>query len=130
MVSSRYNQIMVYPDDQENTTFTTPWGTFMYAKMPFGLMNVGETFQMDMDIAFDDEKDKFIVIYLDDITVYSVSDEEHLKHLRMDFQICRKFGISLDPKKSNFDTGEGKLLGHIISKEGINIDPRRFEGIL
>jgi hypothetical protein len=61
-----YNKIMVHPDDQENTSFTTPWGTFMYAKMPFGLMNAETTFQRDMDIAFADEKDKFIVIYLDD----------------------------------------------------------------
>jgi hypothetical protein len=49
---SGYNQIMVHPDDQEKTTFTTPWGTFMYAKMPFGLMNAGATFQRAMDIAF------------------------------------------------------------------------------
>ena len=79
---SGYNQIMVHPDDQEKTTFTTPWGTFMYAKIPFGLMNAGENFQSSMDIAFSDEKDKFIFIYLDDITLYSVSDKEHLKHLR------------------------------------------------
>jgi hypothetical protein len=62
-VFSGYNQVMVHPDDQEKTVFTTPWGTFIYAEMPFGLMNAGETFQMDMDIAFADEKDKFIVIY-------------------------------------------------------------------
>jgi hypothetical protein len=67
---SRYNQIMVHPSDQEKTAFTTPWGTFMYAKMIFGLMNAGETFQRDMDIDFVDEKDKFIVIYLDDITCF------------------------------------------------------------
>ena len=66
----------------------------MYAKMPFGLMNAGETFQRVMNISFSDEKDKFIVIYLDDIIVYSVSDEEHLKHLRRDFHKCRKLGIS------------------------------------
>jgi hypothetical protein len=127
---SGYNQIMVHPDDQEKTTFTTPWGTFMYAKMPFGLMNAGAKFQRAMDIDFVDEKDKFIVIYLDDITVYSVSDEEHLKHLRRAFHKCRKFGISLNPKKSNFTMEEGKLLGHIISKEGIKVDPNRVEGIL
>ena len=67
---SGYNQIMVHPDDQEKTAFTTPWGTFMYAKMPFGLMNVGETFQRAMDISFADEKDKFFFIYLDDIDVF------------------------------------------------------------
>ena len=80
-----YNQIMVHPDDQEKTTFTTPWGTFMYEKIPFRLMNAGETFQISMDIAFFDEKDKFIVIYLDDITVFSDSNDEHIKHLRMVF---------------------------------------------
>ena len=58
-------------DDQENTTFTTPWVTFMYDKMPFGLMNVGAAFQRDMDIAFVGEKENFVVIYLDDITVFS-----------------------------------------------------------
>jgi hypothetical protein len=117
-------------DDQEKTTFTTPWGTFMYAKMPFGLMNAKENFQRSMDIAFYDEKCKFIVIYLDDITVFSDYDDQHIKHLRRVFQKCRKFGISLNPNKSNFGMKEGKLLGHIISKEGINIDPSRVEEIL
>ena len=60
---SGYNQIMVHPYDQEKTTFTTPWDTFMYAKIPFGLMNARETFQRAMDIAFVDEKFNFIVIY-------------------------------------------------------------------
>jgi hypothetical protein len=53
---SGYNQISVMPEDREKTTFTTPWGTFMYAKMPFGLMNAGATFQRAMDIAFIGEK--------------------------------------------------------------------------
>ena len=49
---SRYNQVKVLPEDQEKIDFTTPWGNFMYAKMPFGLMNIGATFQRTMDIAF------------------------------------------------------------------------------
>jgi hypothetical protein len=125
-----YNQIMVHPNDREKTTFTTPWGTFMYAKMPFGLMNVKATFQRAMDIEFADEKDKFILIYLDDIIVYSNSDKQHLGHLKKFFHKCRKFNISLNLKKSHFEMQEGKLLGHIISKEGIKIDPNRVEGIL
>ena len=86
---SGYNQILVHPDDRENIAFTTSWATFMYAKMPFGLMNVEATFQRAMDIAFVGEKDKFVLIYLDDITIYSSSHEEHLKHLKRVFLKCR-----------------------------------------
>jgi hypothetical protein len=70
-----YNQISVLPEDREKTTFTTPWGTFMYAKMPFGLMNTRATFQRAMGIAFIGEKDNFVVIYLDDIIVLSQSNK-------------------------------------------------------
>ena len=112
---SGYNQISVDRKDREKTTFTTPWGTFMYNKIPFGLMNAGATFQREMDISFTGEKDKFVVIYLDDITVYSKSDEYHLKHLKQVFDKCRKFGLSLNPKKSSFVVQEGKLLGHIVT---------------
>jgi len=55
-------------EDQNKATFTTPWGTFMYSKIPFGLMNAWATFQRDMDIDLVGEKDKFVVIYLDDIS--------------------------------------------------------------
>ena len=126
---SGYNQILVHPDDQEKTTFTTPWGTFMYAKMPFGLMNAGATFQRAMYITFVEERDKFIIIYLDDITVYSDSDSQHIDHLKKAFLKCRKFGISLNPKNSHFSMLEAKLLGHIISKDDIRIDPSRVHAI-
>jgi hypothetical protein len=68
---SGYNQIAIHKEDQEKTTFTTPWGMFMYKKMPFRLINAGATFQRAMDIAFAGERDKFVVIYVDDITVFS-----------------------------------------------------------
>jgi hypothetical protein len=90
---SGYNQIMVHPNDQEKIAFTTPWGMFMYEKIPFGLMNVGGTFQRAMDIAFIEDKDKFIVIYLDDIMVFSDSNEQNLEHLNKGFHKCKNFGI-------------------------------------
>ena len=126
---SGYNQILVHPDDQAKTAFTTPWGTFMYVKMPFELMNVRATFQREMDIVFPDEIGMFIVIYLDDVIVYSKTDEENLLHLRRVFEKFWRFEISLNPKKRLFGLEEGKLLGHIISKEGIRIDPKRIESI-
>ena len=83
-----------------------------------------------MDIAFSKEIHDFLVVYQDDITVFSKSDSEHLDHLRNFFIKCRKFGISLNPKKTLIGLEEGKLLGHIISKDGIRIDPARIEAIL
>ena len=127
---SSYNQVKMLSKDQEKTIFTTPWGTFMYANMLFGLMNAWASFQRAMDIAFADERDKFVVIYMDDITVYSQLVKDHIMHLERVFIKCRKYGISLNPRKSNFALEEGKLLGHIISKEGIEIDPDRAKGIL
>ena len=126
---SGYNQVVVHPDDQENTSFTTPWGTFMYAKMPFGLMNVGATFERAMYLDFVGLKDKFVLIYLDDLTVYSHIHHEHLQQLRRVFLKCRRFGISLNPKKSQFALSEGKLLGHIVLAEGVKIHPVRVEAI-
>jgi hypothetical protein len=126
---SGYNQIIVHEDDREKTVFTTPWGTFMYDKMPFGLMNASTNFQRAMDIVFISERDKFVVIYLDDLTVFSNSDAEHLMHLRQTFEKCRKIGLSLNPKNSHFVMQEGKLLGHIVSKYGTEVDPKRVEAI-
>ena len=97
--------------------------------MPFGLKNAGATFLRPMDNAFAHEKDVFPVVYLDDLIVFSGSDDEHLHHLRVVFQRCKKSRISLNPKKSIFGMDEGKLLGHIISKDGIRIDTSRVEDI-
>jgi hypothetical protein len=82
-----------------------------------------------MDISFIGEKDRFVVIYLDDIIVFSTSDEEHLHHLKKNFEKCRRYGISLNRKKSHFAMEEGKLLGHIVSLEGIKIDIERVNAI-
>ena len=65
----------------------------MYAKTPFGLMNEGARFQIAMDIAFADQKDKFVVIYMDDITIFSKFDRDHVKHLENVFLKCKNYGI-------------------------------------
>jgi hypothetical protein len=101
----------------------------MYAKMPFGLMNAGATFQRAMDIAFIGEKYQFVVIYLDDITVFSRPDKGHCCHLKKVFLKCRRYGLYLNPNKSLFAMKEGKLLGHIVSAEGVRVDPSRVEAI-
>ena len=97
--------------------------------MPFGLINAGAIFQREMDIAFRGLISKFVVIYLDDITIFSKNRTDHLTHLRRVFEHCRKYGISLNPKKSIFSVTKGKLLGFVVSKQGINIDRERTHAI-
>eukprot|EP00253_Pinus_taeda_P026775 PITA_26775 len=126
---SGYNQILVHPDDRLKTTFKTKWGTYAYQKMPFGLINAGATFQRAMDIAFKGLINRTIIIYLDDITVLSKERSNHSHDLNQIFQRCRKYGISLNPKKSFFALDQGKLLGFIVSKDGIYIDPDRIKEI-
>ena len=82
-----------------------------------------------MDIAFVGEKDKFVLVYLDDITVYSSSRYDHLQHLKKVFLKCKRFGISVNPKKSQFALEEGKLLGHVVSDVGVKIVPERVRAI-
>ena len=126
---SGYKQILVHSEDREKTTFITPWGTFMYAKMPFGLMNAGATFQREMDITFAEENDKLVVVYLDDITIFSRREEDHLKHQEKILLKCRRFGISLNPTKRIFSLTSGNLLGHIIYKDKIKIHPNMVNEI-
>jgi hypothetical protein len=84
--------------------------------MPFGLVNAGETFQRAMDVVFRGLINKCVVVYLDDVTFYS-KREDHIQHLTQIFERCRKYDISLNPKKTLFGVEEGKLLGHIIYQE-------------
>lgn len=124
---SGYNQVLVSNGDQLKTTFNTKWGTYAYRKMLFGLINADATFQRAMDIAFQGLINRSVLVYMD---VYSYRKRDHIYHLKQIFERCRRYGISLNLKKSVFAVIEGKLLGHILSKEEIIIDPERIETIM
>ena len=126
---SSYNQVLVAEEDRLKTTFRTKWGTFAYRRMPFGLINVGATFQRAMDIAFHSMIGHSVVVYLDDVTIFLKNREEHAFHLKQVSERRRKYGISLNPKKCVFAVIEGKLLGHVVSKKGISIEPKRIKAI-
>ena len=126
---SGYNQILVHPDDRLKITFRTKWGTYAYQKMAFGLINARATFQRAMDIAFKELINKTVVVYLDDITVFSKKRSNHLHDLNQIFERCRRYGISLNPKKSFFALNQGNIVGFIVSKDGIYIDPDRIKEI-
>ena len=97
--------------------------------MPFGLINAGATLQRAMDIALCSLIGCSVVVYLDDVIIFSKKIEEHTFHLKHIFECCRKYGISLNPKKCVFAVIEEKLLGHVISKKGISINLERIRAI-
>ena len=130
MEFSGYNQILVHSDDRLKNTFRTKWGTYAYQKMEFGLINASATFQGDMDTNFRGLINKSVVIYLHEITAFSRQTTNHVNDLKQVFERCKKYGISLSPKKSYFSLDEGKLLGFIVSKNGINIDLERVDEFL
>jgi hypothetical protein len=99
---SGYNQVLVVKEDHLKTTFRTKWGTYAYDKMPFGLINAGATFQRAMDIAFIGIINRSMVVYIDDIIVYSENQDDHIPHLKAIFERCRRYKISLNPRKSIF----------------------------
>jgi hypothetical protein len=126
---SRYNQIHIKLEDQHKTTFIFPCGTFTYRNMPFDLKNTATTVQRAMTFAFHDLKHIFEA-YLDDITAHSRKRVDHPKHLRLVFERCRHYRIRLNPHNCIFCVRSGRLLGFLVSKNGIMVDPLKVEAIL
>jgi hypothetical protein len=126
---SGYNQIQIKPKDQHKMTFICPWGTFAYRKMPFGLKNVGATFQRAMSFAFHDLK-HIVEAYLDDLASRSRKRTDHPTHLRLIFEHCRYFRIHLNPNKCSFYVTSRRLLGFIVSTTCIMVDPLKVEAII
>ncbi|RVW24923.1 Uncharacterized protein K02A2.6 [Vitis vinifera] len=114
-----YFQIEIDLEDQEKTTFTCPFGTFAYRRMPFGLCNAPATFQRCMLSIFSDMVERIMEVFMDDITVYGSSYEECLLHLEAVLQRCIEKDLVLNWEKCHFMVQQGIVLGHIISKNGI-----------
>ncbi|RVW25148.1 Retrovirus-related Pol polyprotein from transposon 17.6 [Vitis vinifera] len=116
---SGYFQIEIDLEDQEKTTFTCLFGTFAYRRMPFGLCNAPATFQRCMLSIFSDMVERIMEVFMDDITVYGSSYEECLMHLKVVLHRCIEKDLVLDWEKCHFMVQKGIVLGHIISKNGI-----------
>jgi hypothetical protein len=126
---SRYNQINIVPANQHKTAFICPWGTFTYRKLPFSLKNVGATFQHAMSYAFHDIK-HIMQPYLDDLPTHSMHCVDHPVHLCAIYFQCQFYHIRLNPHKCVFCVESGRLLGFIVSFQGIRVDPLKVEVIL
>ncbi len=113
---SRYHQISLTPNDRYKTIFVTNWGAFVWMVMPFGVKNGPPTFQRLINRTFKEYLDQFMKIFLEDFTVYS-DMESHLMKLKFCFQKCKKYKISLNPKKCAFLVFLGLILRFIVCKE-------------
>ncbi|GJW18207.1 reverse transcriptase domain-containing protein [Tanacetum coccineum] len=126
---SGYFQIPIDPKDQEKTTFTCPYGTFAYRRMPFGLCNAPGTFQRCMMAIFHDMIEKTMEVFMDDFSVFGDSFSTCLSHLDKMLKWCEDTNLVLNWEKSHFMVKEGIVLGHKISKSGIKVDRAKVDVI-
>ncbi|KAL1568930.1 hypothetical protein AAHA92_00473 [Salvia divinorum] len=126
---SGYFQIYVDPEDQEKTTFTCPFGTYAYQRMPFGLCNAPGTFQRCMMSIFSDLLEECIEIFMDDFTVYGDTFEKCLHNLDLVLERCQKKSLVLNFEKCHFMVTEGIVLGHVVSERGIQVDQAKVDVI-
>ena len=126
---SGYNQISIAPEDQEKTTFTCPYGTFAFRRMPFGLCNAPGTFQRCMMAIFSDMVERTIEIFMDDFSVMGNSFDNCLENLRTVLARCEETNLVLNWEKCHFMVQEGIVLGHRISARGIEVDRAKIEAI-
>ena len=118
---SGFSQIPVSKEDQENTTFTCPFGTFAYRCMPFGLCNAPATFQRCMTAIFSDFCEKIIEVFMDDFFVYGTSFDDCLSNLDRVLQRCEETNLVLNWQKCHFMVNEGIVLGHKFLKEVLKL---------
>nr|GFC23512.1 reverse transcriptase domain-containing protein [Tanacetum cinerariifolium] len=126
---SGYFQIPIDPRDQEKTTFTCPYGTFAYRRMPFGLCNAPGTIQRCMLAIFHDMAEKTMEVFMDDFSVFGNSFDNCLSRLDKMLQRCEDTNLSLNWEKSHFMVKEGIVIGHKMSKNGIEVDKAKVDVI-
>ncbi|GJS79812.1 reverse transcriptase domain-containing protein [Tanacetum coccineum] len=126
---SGYFQIPIDPNDQEKTTFTCPYGTFAYRRMPFGLCNAPGTFQRCMMAIFHDMIEETMEVFMDDFSVFGDSFTSCLSHLDKMLKRCEDTNLVLNWEKCHFMVKEGIVLGHKISKSGIEVDKAKVDVI-
>ena len=127
---SGYHQLKVRREDVPKTTFRTRYGHSEFLVMPFGLTNAPAAFMDLMNRVFGPYLDKFVIVFIDDILVYSSSKEEHAEHLRIVLQTLREHQLYAKFIKCQFWLDRVTFLGHVVSAEGISVDPQKIEAIL
>ena len=120
-----YHQIKIWNEDVPKTAFTTRYGLYEFTVMSFGLTNAPATLSHFMNSIFMEYLDKFVVVYLDDILIYSKNEEEHAEHLRLVLMKLREHRLYAKFSKCEFCLPKVTYLGHVIYAKGIAVNPER-----
>jgi hypothetical protein len=126
---SGYHQLRIKEGDVPKTAFRTRYGHYEFLVMPFGLTNAPAAFMDLMNRVFKPFLDKFVIVFIDDILVYSKSEEEHAQHLRMVLQKLREHQLYAKLSKCDFWLDKVHFLGHVVTKDGISVDPKKIEAV-
>jgi hypothetical protein len=129
-LNSGYFQLKIAESDMHKTAFTTPFGLYEFKVLGQGLANAPATFQAVMNRLFAPFLNKFVVVYLDDILIFSKTPEEHEEHVRAVLEILRRTRLYAKPSKCKFNLKEIKFLGHIVGNGGIRPDPEKINAVL
>ena len=124
-LASAYNQVEVAHQDRHKTAFTTPMGLFEYNRMPFGLQNAPATFQRLMQGVFHEDILQTMMVYLDDIIVFSSTIEEHLERLERVLRKLQQHGLKIEPSKCQLFQDQVSYLGHVVTADGVATDPEK-----
>ena len=124
-----YNNVRIASGHEWKTAFRTRYGSFEYLVMPFGMTNSPATFQHFMNDIFRDMTDDFVVIYLDDILIFSADPAKHEQHVRLVLERLRQHNLHAKPEKCQFHTDTTEYLGFIVSPKGVAMDPAKTKVI-
>jgi hypothetical protein len=127
---SGYYQLRIKEGDVPKTAFRTRYGHYQFLVMPFGLTNAPAVFMDLMNRVFHPYLDKFVVVFIDDVLIYSPTPEEHDEHLRIVMRVLKEKQLYAKLSKCEFWLDKVVFLGHVISAEGIMVDPKKVEAIL